>query len=208
MKLPETKVEKLRLTANILLFFGTVLTTNYVLSANDYQWFIWPIVFLICSAVQYVVTNIESAIFSGSIPSPWSDKRSTKTNWIWFGATIILLMDVIVNLGGVGIIANFIKDSASGDVLKDSFGTTPFGLQVVTGFFIVALALLVAIGPELARMYAETLEPTPAFGESPSRPLTRPMITEPPVIVDDPIQLALANARRNNSFDLPTRSIK
>ena len=197
------------MTANILLLFGTILTTNYVLTAKDYTWYIWPVVFLICCAVQYVVTKIESAIFSGSIPSPWSDKRSTKTNWIWCGAIIVLLMDILVNLGGVGTIANFITTSASGEVLTNEFGATENGLKLIKGFMIFALALLVAIGPELAKMYADTLEPTPAFGESPARPLP-PRRTEdvPPETELSDVQKALNAARRNNTYSIPERNTK
>ena len=200
----------MRLAANILLLFGTILTTNYVLSATAYNWYIWPLVFFACALVQYVVTKIESALFTGAIPSPWSTFRSTKTTWIWFGAIIILLMDIIINLGGVGTIARFIKESDSGQVLENEFGATKTGLNLITGFMILALALLVAIGPELARMFAEILETPLNFKEIRSeQPRSlKPEIEQPRLISEQPsdIQEALQAARRNNNFEIPRRN--
>ena len=196
--------------------FGTILTTNYVLSAKDYIWYIWPLVFAVCAAVQYVVMKIESALFSGAIPSPWSTFRSTKTTWIWIGAVIILLMDIIVNLGGVGVVAKFVKLSSSGEVLTNEFGATTTGLNLITGFMILALALLVAIGPELLKLFADILETSLEFKEVRSElPRSRklevelPRVQAAPAVPSEPlseIQVALQAARRNNNFDIPRRN--
>lgn len=213
-KRPKTKAQELRLAANILLFFGIVLTTNYVLSAKEYKWIVWPLVFVVCAAVQYVVTKIESALFSGSIPAPWSKLRSTRTTWIWVGAVIVLMMDILINLGGVGVIARFVKLSTSGEVLTNEFGATESGLSIITGLMILSLALLVAIGPELLKLFADIQETSLEFTEIRSElpRLRQPEVERPaqvtPVTPSDDIQAALTAARRNNNFDIPIRSTK
>lgn len=108
--------------------------------------------------LQYGITKFESAIFSGSIAPPWSDRATTKTTSVWVGAVFVLLMDLVINLGGVGTVANFLKASATGDVLKNNFGANETALNIITGLIIIALAFLFAVGSELLKIYAETLE--------------------------------------------------
>lgn len=167
MKRPETPSEKLRLTANIFWTLGCVLTTNFIFSANEIaNWWMYPLILIVCVLVQYGMTNVESALFSGSIPPPWSKRRTTQTNWIWAGAATILSIDVFLNLGGVGTIAKFVRNSSSGDVLKSDFGASDLGINLVAAFFILAVSLFIAIGPELARLHAGILEKSLEFGES------------------------------------------
>lgn len=167
MERPKNKSEELRLAAKILWFIGVALTSNFILSSiNNEHVILYGIVPVVCMLVQYAVTKITSAIFSGAIPPPWSKRAKTNTSWIWIGAVIILIMDVFINLGGVGEIARLITNSDSGDVMRNEFGASDSSLKAITGIFIIMLALLVAIGPELCYMYADIIEPTKPFGES------------------------------------------
>jgi hypothetical protein len=159
MKKRKTRADELRSAAQILWHGGIALSTIYVKSAlpDLPGWTLIPI-YLVCMALQYAVTLIESAVFSGSIPPPWSARATTKTSYIWVGASIVLLMDLLVNLGGVGTVANFLKDSATGDVLKNNFSASDTALNIIAGLMIIALAFLFAVGSELLKMYAETIE--------------------------------------------------
>lgn len=159
MKKAKTKADELRDASKILWHGGIALSTIYVKSAMPElpNWTLVPI-YIVCMLLQYALTKIETAVFSGSIPHPWHENASTKTNYIWVGAMFMLLMDVVINLGGVGTVANFLKKSATGDVLKNNFGANETALSIITGLMIIALAFLFAVGSELLKMYAETLE--------------------------------------------------
>lgn len=154
-----SKADDWRLVANVIWCVGLALTVNFVLSGReDLVWYIYPITTVACAFVQYAITKVESLLLSGKIPAPWSRQAETRTSWVWYGLCVILGIDALVNIGGVGVVAKFFIKSDTGDILKSEFGTTDSGLQILKGFMIIALALFVAVAPELLRLYADIVE--------------------------------------------------
>lgn len=168
---------------------GIALTVHFILSAKNLTaWWI-PVVIVLCVCTQYVFTELESALFSGKIPAPWSENATAKTKWIWSGAVTILLTDVFINIGGVGYVATFIRDSDTGKVLKTEFGSSDGMLKLLTSLIILVLALFVAIGPELLRIYAELSENPAPFIE------VKAVKPEPEDTIPDGVKRAMDAAR-------------
>lgn len=154
-----SKADDWRLVANIIWLMGVGLTANFILSGwEKLLWWHYGVIIALCFPVQYAFSKVESILLSGAIPPPWNKDADTRTNWIWFGLCVMLGIDALVNIGGVGVIAKFFLKSDTGDILRSDFGTSDSGLEIIKGIVILALALFVVVAPELLRLYADIIE--------------------------------------------------
>lgn len=154
-----SKADDWRLVAHIIWLMGVGLTANFILSGwEKLLWWHYGVIIALCFPVQYAFSKVESILLSGVIPPPWNKNAETRTNWIWFGLSVMLGIDALVNIGGVGVIAKFFLKSDTGDILRSDFGTSDSGLEIIKGIVILALALFVVVAPELLRLYADIVE--------------------------------------------------
>lgn len=198
------RLKRLRLASTVLWCIGVLLTANFVISANEFSWYWWAPIILASGGLQFVVTEIESALFTGNIPLPWSEIATQKTKWIFVSSIIVLLFDILIQLGGVGIFLRYVKESASGDVLRSSFGMTENAISILSVIFIVLLALLTAVGSEVLKMYADYVESSyrPKLNEHRIVDPVRKVIEEQPnrvqVAVDAAVKSKIDNLSLNS----------
>ncbi len=152
------RLKRLRFASTVLWCIGVLLTANFVISANNFTWYWWIPIIVGSGGLQFVITEIESALFTGNIPLPWSEQATQRTKWIFISSITVLLFDVLLQLGGVGIFLRYIGDSTSGDILRDNFGMTEQAISIISIIFILLLALLAAVGSEVLKMYADFIE--------------------------------------------------
>lgn len=163
-KAPLTKGEKLRLASKLTWIISAVLTTNFVRAVvGTESIFMFPVIFACCCGVQYAITLAESALFEGHIPPPWRIDWADAgpVPWIWSGALLCLILDVLLNLGGVSFFLLKINDSSTGVVLRSQFGADDAFISTLMILLTVAFSVLAAVGSELLDAYADIVEGVP-----------------------------------------------
>lgn len=164
-----TRSGRARLASRVTWTLSAVMTSAFFISANDLNMWQSTITIAISFGVQFLLSEIESSLFSGKIPMPWQKGSSRITNAILFGAIGATLVDTAINLGGTGYFARNIRNSAVGDVLVNEFAASNEVLTTFIRFFTVFFALLFSLGPELLMLYADHLDTKPGVTEARSK---------------------------------------
>lgn len=148
------KVFRLQVARYVAFALSVVFTALFVISATDERriW-MWLIITVGATGVQYVFTEIESSLFSGKLPAPWNKDATTATNWVYTFATAVLLFDMLLQLGGVGTFIGYVEKSMTGDILSNDFRLSVDTIRYIKLFMIALLSLLSATGSEIFGMY-------------------------------------------------------
>lgn len=156
------KVKKLRISAKILWILGCFLTYQFI--AGDIEISLQAgITLVFVCAIQYVFTQAESIAFDGTLPYPWTEEFRSDSRYLGLliGSLVILLLDMVINLGGVHDFITKLQTSDSGKVLEQEY------VQDVDTFmrvFEFLLSLVLCIGSEMLNALADLKE-----GKAPKR---------------------------------------
>lgn len=158
-----TKSEKLRRASKACWLIGCVMTVNFirvVLSATIPD----PIICfvaagLVSAGLQYVLTLMESSLFDGSLPPPWQVKwtEGGPIPFLVGAAVLCLAIDVMLNIGGVGMFMSRFEEATANDVFTIS-AVVMNSLKIIGT---VLLSVLFALGSELLDAYADLVEGNP-----------------------------------------------
>lgn len=118
------------------------------------------VAFLVSFGVQWVLTQAETALFDGTFPPPWKVKwrLGGAEAWLTVGALMSLLLDVLLNLGGIAFFFKALKDA---DLGQDLIGIDAGILDVVTTVLAVGFAVFAAVGSELLLEFAKYIQSKP-----------------------------------------------
>lgn len=156
-----SKADRVRLAGKVLWYLGASTTAYFVyivLKAMNLEWYItWSIAIPLALAVQYVLTMIETALFSGELPSPWALNWSEggPLPWIMIGALLALLLDVLFNIGGVSY---FLLKLNQTDIGQEALGMSSSTVRIISIFVTMFFSVFLALGPELLDEFASFLE--------------------------------------------------
>ena len=156
-----SKADKLRLASKVAWLISSAMTGLWVysvLALTITEWYqALGLTIVIAAGFQYVISLVESALFDGSLPAPWSLDWSWEGSlpWLWGGAVVCLLVDVMLNLGGVSIFTNRLADTGIG---QEQLELSSEFVQGVSKFATFVLAALFAVAPELLDEFAVYLE--------------------------------------------------
>jgi hypothetical protein len=160
-KLPRTKAEKLRMSGKICWVVGMLMTASFLRTVIQAQGFSATTTFLLALVagigVQMVITQVESALFDGTLPAPWAVEWSEggPLPWLMVGAILCLCIDVLLNLGGVSV---FTQELHKQNIGQNVLGMDEAFTLVVGKVITIALALLFAVGSELLEEFAKFSE--------------------------------------------------
>lgn len=146
-----SKADKLRKAAQVAWVISGSFTAIWVWQALEglipNQLVKGIIVTVIAIGFQYVVSLVESVLFDGSLPAPWSKEWSWEGSvpWLWAGAIVCLFVDVMLNLGGVSVFTARLT------------ATDEFVASVSQGVTVI-LAILFAVAPELLNEFADFVD--------------------------------------------------
>lgn len=157
----QTKQDRIRLASKLVWFIGLSLTINFFLSITEAA-SIWMTAFIVvsCAATQYCLTIAESALFDGKLPPPWRVAWSEmgKEAWLTIGAISCLLLDVILNLGGIAFILGQMVESSSGDAMRNMYGFADSIITAISQVLVILFSVVIASGSELLNTYADYLD--------------------------------------------------
>lgn len=157
-----TKADKLRKASKVAWVISTILSGLFIwsiLSAKIANPILaGALTAGVSAGFQYVISLIESALFDGSLPAPWAIDWSWEGSlpWLWAGAIVCLLVDVMLNLGGVAL---FTSNIGKADVAGEQLAMTDDFVVLISRFSTFIIATLFAVAPELLdefAIYAET----------------------------------------------------
>jgi hypothetical protein len=113
---------------------------------------------VISISIQYVLTLVESALFDGSLPAPWKIDwtEGGPLPWLISGAILCLLLDVLLNVGGVGYFLANLHAVQTGPL---KISVSVMGIIEVIGT--IAFATLLAVGSELLDEFANHIAGAP-----------------------------------------------
>lgn len=157
-----TKADKLRRASKVAWVISTILSAVWIHKVVSLT-FTNPLAAIaitvaVSAGFQYVISLVESALFDGSLPAPWSPDWSWEGSlpWLWGGAIVCLLVDVMLNLGGVSV---FTSKISSGDIAASQLDVGDEFVVYVSRFATIILAVLFAVASELLdefAIYSET----------------------------------------------------
>src|SRR6185503_13402010 len=156
------KVNKLRWASRICWILGALCTMNFirVVLANSITDIpaLMAASAVISLSIQYVLTLIESALFDGSLPAPWKIDwtEGGPLPWLITGAVLCLLLDVLLNVGGVGYFLANLHLAGTGPL---KIGASVMGIVEIVAT--IAFATLLAVGSELLDEFANHLQGAP-----------------------------------------------
>lgn len=153
------KIFHLQLARVGVWILSVILTALFVITATGTdKWYAWVAIVVSSVVGQYIFTRLESALFSGDVPPPWHEDAKTPTNVVWFVACVILLTDMMLQMGGVGTFIGYVDKSMSGDILANDFGISESGIRIIKVLLITVLSFLSAVGSEVVGLYIAHLE--------------------------------------------------
>lgn len=156
--MPTSKVDKLRLASKIVWLIGTCLTINFFFETLKPNNLTFQLGVIVASfGIQYVFTLSESAVIENDLPLPWTN-WDKKVTFVWIGAMVCLLVDVLFNVGGAGYLFKAVEDSNSSLTLKENFGANSAFITIVVNLLIIALSIFFALGSEILNAQADLLE--------------------------------------------------
>lgn len=157
-----SKADKLRRAGMVAWLISTAMTGfwvyNILKASLDNVVVVLVLTVVISAGFQYVISLIESALFDGSLPAPWSADWSWEGSlpWLWSGAIVCLLVDVMMNLGGVSL---FTSKLGVTNIGQDQLEMTDEFVTFVAKSATFVIAVLFAVASELLdefAVYAET----------------------------------------------------
>lgn len=114
-------------------------------------WYIcYPLAIALGLGAQHLMTMTESILFSGEIPAPWRIDWAAgdRTVWIAVGALVCLLLDIILNFGGVNMFLSKLNTVNGMEQLPDEI------MKVLQVALIILFSAFLAVGPELLKELA------------------------------------------------------
>lgn len=152
-----TKADKLRRASKVAWLISASMTGFWVYSilalSISNTTVVVALTVLVSAGTQYVISLIESALFDGSLPAPWSADWAWEGSlpWLWGGAIVCLLVDVMMNLGGVSLFTSKLTDTNIG---QEQFQMTNEFVSFVAKSATFVLAVLFAVSSELLEEFA------------------------------------------------------
>lgn len=157
----ERKVRRIRLAGKLCWYLSAAMTVNFVRqvlsAALPDEAVVLLLSLVVAFAVQYVLTMTESALFDGTLPAPWNVewREGGSTPWLVIGAIVCLLLDVLLNIGGV---AYFLGKLGSTDLGQSTLKVNASIITGVVWLVTVTFAVFIAVGPELLDEFANLIE--------------------------------------------------
>ncbi len=134
-------------------FFGMIATANFFRVVIASNWatgmgLSWVIALPCAMGVQWVFTLMTASLISGEFPAFW------RINWLEGGflpvryafALMCLFVDVLLNVGGVGI---FTSKLAETDIGQDMFGMSPGFVSFLVVTITLGISIMLALGSEV-----------------------------------------------------------
>lgn len=161
MHKPKTLPEQLLFASNILWWMGTLMTGGLTYMVAKAVIESVPLALIAAgigaSAIQYVLSLMETALWDGSLPPIW------RVRWGEGGpivstmltAVFCLALDIVLNLGGVGFVMSKLGETNIG---QKQFGMSAGFVQVLINTFTILFSLLISVGPEQLRQRALALQ--------------------------------------------------
>ena len=155
------KVKQLLLASKVCWVLSCAMTVNFVRQVlsgaipDDTMAFVAAVV--ISVAVQYVITMTESALFDGTLPAPWNVNWSAGGSipWLVCGALVCLMLDVLLNVGGV---AYFLGRLGTTDMGQDTIKVSQSLVTGIIWIVTIVFAVFLAVGAELLKEFANFVE--------------------------------------------------